>query len=219
VSIPFEKPAVIGEALIDLAPDIAAAILQTVEFGWEIARKHHDLASDAKEIVITERLRDGMREALKARKLPWRRSMVVLPGTESRSTEFPVPDGRTDIPILFIEIFLKLGQHDPHAIIECKRVAAGDANLIREYVKEGMDRFCSRKYGAAHSRGFMTGYVLAGAPNVIVEQINAFLKKSKRTPEQLSLNGQAFWLSQHPRTNFTSIELNHAFLPVGSCVA
>ena len=67
---------------------------------------------------MTERLRDGMRIALK--NSPWKQIMV-LPGTESRSkSNVMLPDGRTDIPLAFVEIFLRTQEHDPHAIIECK---------------------------------------------------------------------------------------------------
>ena len=101
---------------------------------------------------MTERLRDGMRTALSSGELPWTRTLVVLPGTESRSRpEVLRPDGRTDISILWIEIFLRFGEHDPHAIIECKRIAGADSGLCREYVVEGIDRFRTGKYAANHA--------------------------------------------------------------------
>jgi len=82
------------------------------------------------EVALTERLRDGMRQALKSS--PWNQMFVVLAGMESRSSKAVlIPDGRTDIPILMIEIFLRHGVHDPHAIIECKRIAGSDAHLLQ----------------------------------------------------------------------------------------
>jgi hypothetical protein len=134
VSIPFNGSPRVGQP-IDLAPDIAAAILRTMELGWDLAKQRSEVNARAQEVIITECLRDGMREALRLNKLPWRRSMIVLPGTESRSTSALLPDGRTDISIMYVEIFLSHGQHDPHAIIECKRIAADDSDLVREYVK------------------------------------------------------------------------------------
>jgi hypothetical protein len=85
--------------------------------------------------------------------------MKAIPGTESRSNASVVlPDGRTDIPIFFIEVFFESQDHDPHAVVECKRIAAGDRRLCREYVVEGVDRFRIGKYGQNHAIGFMVGY-------------------------------------------------------------
>ena len=150
-------------------------------------------------------------------RLPWGKSMIVLPGTESRSTpDIATPDGRTDIPLIFIEVFLTAGEHDPHAIIECKRLAEGDAALIREYVTEGIDRFCANKYGRAHSRGFMAGYVLAGSPNSVVSQINAFLEKHSRESEHLTGDLSGFWKSRHPRKNWREVQLHHGMFLVSA---
>lgn len=139
--------------------------------------------------------------------------MIVLPGTESRSTAaIKEPDGRTDIPLMFIEVFVKSGEHDPHAIVECKRIAENDVALIREYVTEGIDRFCSGKYGKTHYRGFMAAYVLAGSPSAIVLQVNAFLDKHSRQSEHLGPGFPGYWISEHPRENWHNIELNHGML-------
>lgn len=107
---------------------------------------------------MTERLRDGMRSAVK--NASW--NLIILPGTESRSkSSVLLPDGRTDIPLMMIEVFSRTQEHDPHAIIECKRIAGSDTHLCREYVVEGIDRFASGKYGENHAVGFMVGYVLS----------------------------------------------------------
>ena len=123
MKLPFDVKSTAGRRFINLGPDIATAILRTVRAGWALAFQSPDINTSTGEVEITERLRDGMRCALKSRNFPWGKSMAVLPGTESRSRpEVPVPDGRTDIPILWIKIFLRFGEHDPHAIIECKRI-------------------------------------------------------------------------------------------------
>lgn len=208
MSIPFRAPLSIGKP-INLGPEIAEAILTTMELGWEIAKKRSEVNPTAKEVTMTECLRDGMRAA--SDKLPWRRSLVILPGTESRSSSALEPDGRTDIPLFHLEIFLRHGQHDPHAIIECKRIAADDADLVREYVKEGVDRFCSGKYGGNHSKGFMAAYVLSGTQADAVAKINAFLTKHSRVPEHLSPANPKHWSSLHPRLRRSGIQLDHAF--------
>lgn len=127
---------------------------------------------------MTERLRDGMRDALKTS--PW--NLIVLPGTESRSkSSVVIPDGRTDIPLMLIEVFLRTHEHDPHAIIECKRIAGSDNHLCREYIVEGVDRFINGKYGENHAVGFMVGYVISDTPEAAANGINAYLTRVARS--------------------------------------
>ena len=127
MKLPRDVPATIGRRFINLQHKIVTAILRTVEAGW--VRASPNVNADANEVVMTERLREGMRSALRG--TPWSKNMIVLPGTESRSRqEVPLPDGLTDIPILLIQIFSRFGEHDPHAIIECKRIAGGNSRTL-----------------------------------------------------------------------------------------
>jgi len=143
---------------------------------------------------------------------------VVLAGMESRSNKTVlIPDGRTDIPILVIEIFLRQGVHDPHAIIECKRLAGSDAHFCREYVVEGVDRFRTGKYGADHVIDFMVGYLIAGTTVESADGINTFLTRTGREPEHprtLEFSVGTFcWASAHLRAKGSGIiELRHTFL-------
>ena len=220
--LPFGAPVTTGRPFVRLQPYVARAILRTVAAGWAVASPSADIHAGATEIAMTERLRDGMRHALNSGNLPWSRNMVVLPGTESRSrSEVLSPDGRTDIPILWIEIFVHFGEHDPHAIIECKRIAGSNARLCREYVVEGIDRFRSGKYAASHAAGFMVGYLLAGDATAAAQGINRYLNslRGKRKPrhhENLtpsSLVEETWaWASRHPRTATSAVEMHHAFL-------
>ena len=216
MSLPIGQPIAFGTSFPDLNEDTFVAILRTITDGWEIARQNPKMHLEPKEVPITECLRDGMRIALKH--LPWRKSLIVPPGTESRSTlETLIPDGRTDIPLYLIEIFLQYDEHDPHAIIECKRVAESNSHLTREYIVEGVDRFQSGKYGRNHSKGFMVGYILSGTPLGVVAGINKFLGKHGRNSEQLkstSFVGCGLtWESQHQRGKYNKpIDLHHAML-------
>lgn len=217
MKLPFNVTDTAGRQFINLSPDIATVILRTVKAGWMLALKSPDLYSCAGEVEITERLRDGMRQALNYERGALGSKMVVLSGTESRSRpEILVPDGRTDIPILWIEIFLRFGEHDPHAIIECKRIAGDNTNLCREYVVEGIDRFRTGKYSGTHSIGFMAGYLIAGNANAAMLGVNRYLKFKSRLAENLkpsNLISQSWaWRSCHPRTTNSPIELHHAFL-------
>ncbi|WP_258180752.1 hypothetical protein [Burkholderia multivorans] len=213
--IPYETSPALGREFIELAPEVVAAILLTLAAGWQQACAAADVNADAGEVLMTERLRDGMRSALK--NLPLK--LIVLPGTESRSkSSVLLPDGRTDIPLMMIEVFLRTQEHDPHAIIECKRIAGSDTHLCREYVVEGVDRFASGKYGENHAVGFMVGYVLAGTSAEAASGVNAYLSRVSRTEDRLApitIIDSETWHSQHARSKPTDpIDLHHAFLIV-----
>ncbi|WP_149195610.1 hypothetical protein [Luteimonas suaedae] len=214
--IPYDAPAPLGKEFIELAPEVTAAILLTLLAGWERAVASIDVRADAGEVLITERLRDGMRSTLKLEGLPWAKTMVILPGAESRSSAAVVPDGRTDIPVMLIEIFVRTQEHDPHAIIECKRIAGSDTHLCREYVVEGIDRFCTGKYSHNHAIGFMAGYVISGTTDEAVSGVNAYLSRTSREPEHLSLADACeapTLISKHIRLSSSLVTLHHVFLP------
>jgi hypothetical protein len=220
VSIPQGQSTSVGREFINLAPVVIDAILRSVAMGWEIAVQRAEVTSDADEVAITECLRDAMRDVLKGKGASWGKTLVVLPGAESRSQSgMTAPDGRTDIPLLSVTIFSKVQEHDPHAIIECKRVTEEDSHLLREYVNEGIDRFTSGKYSANHSHGFMVGYVLSGTCDGVVAGVNSYLGKQARPAEHLMpMHGGADcdgWSSCHPRlTEPRQIVLYHAMVRV-----
>jgi hypothetical protein len=159
-----------------------------------------------------------MRDTLRDGDDRWCKTMTILPGTESRSGSATLkPDGRTDIPILFPEVRETYGDHDPHAIIECKRVAGNDPTLCRLYVVEGIDRFTSAKYASRHTVAFMAGYVLSGGVGAVTERINRYLSRHDRVAERLhpctALAGTWARSSTHPRQPPAArINLHHAFL-------
>ena len=220
--IPQEVKRIPGHRFIALSDEVAAAILLTLEAGWKIASASAGVNTTAGEVEITEYLREGMRQALESPKFQWRNDMTILPGTESRSrSEILTPDGRTDISILMSKIRLELQVHDPHAIIECKRIAGSETNLCRLYVIEGIDRFQIGKYAGNHSVGFMVGYLLSNDAAAAVSGINRYLTNKGRHAERLNasnLIGEAWaWGSNHPRTDALSpIELHHAFFRLNS---
>ena len=223
--IPYAAPASLNNTFIELAEDIVAAIVMTVAQGWQHALTFEDVHIGAGEVAMTERLRDGMRMVLRMKDHPWGKELIILPGTESRSSpSVLLPDGRTDIPIVTLNVFLRTQEHDPHAILECKRIAGTDAHLCREYVREGMDRFRSGKYGENHAFGFMVGYVLAGDLNDAVNGVNDYLSRQSRSSELLApANFEplgASWESEHIRSApLPAIQLKHVFLAVNAAAA
>lgn len=223
--IPYDQPAPLGSAFIELTQDVVAAILVTVSEGWRIALAFDDVNAQTGEVMMTERLRDGMRATLKTKDHPWGKLMMILPGTESRSDgSVLLPDGRTDIPVVVLNVFLRTQEHNPHAILECKRITGTDSRLCREYVIEGIDRFRTGKYGANHAIGFMVGYVLAGNAEGAVTGVNRYLSRSSRTSEHLSAfaitTRVRTWKSQHVRNvPAAPIHLHHVFLSINEVAA
>lgn len=216
--LPLGQSAALGRTFIDLSLELTTAVLRTIEAGWPIVLARDEVTVHANEVTVTECLRDAMRLALTQHRLPWRKTMIVAPGTESRSrADLVSPDGRTDIPLFLTRVFVRSGEHDPHVILECKRVAEGDAALLREYVVEGIDRFRTGKYAENHRRGFMVGYVIAGTGVAVVSGINRYLSGRSRQAEILlpaTLAGGSGWESEHPRASNGSVLLHHAMLPV-----
>ena len=215
--IPYDITVPLGKEFIALAPEVVAATLITLVAGWQQASDFNDVNVEAGEVFMTERLRDGMRGVLKSH--PWGKMLIVLPGTESRSrSNVVLPDGRTDIPLMLIEVFLRTQEHDPHAIIECKRITGSNTHLCREYVVEGIDRFATGKYGENHATGFMVGYVLAGTAAESADGVNAYMTRVSRKVDHLEpaddLEEAPSWTSRHVRAARPSspIRLHHVFL-------
>ena len=212
------RPGALGRQFIDIHGESCDAILQILDAGWRRALASSNARPGGGEVEITECLRTGMREALAERIEEWCKKMTVLPGTESRSNpNVLTPDGRTDIPIYFQDIRERYNEHDPHAIIECKRVAGNRADLCRLYVVDGIDdRFKTGKYASNHAVAFMVGYLLSGDAKAAVRGINKYLTGKGRQSEHLGSSGilKVSWArsSRHPRPNRpTPIDLHHAF--------
>ena len=210
MKLPTEGRNVAGQ-LIELGPDLVATVLRVIEEGWAHAKAMGATVTDL-ERPLTERLRCGMRTA-KSRP----ESIVVQRGAESLSSQATlVPDGLTDIPLFFLEIYLRSSVQDPHAIIECKRIAGTDTDLCREYVVNGIDRFRDGKYASRHQAAFMVGYVLMGTTDDAANGINKYLAGRKRADDRIvpSTVVVGSWLreSRHQRLAHDLIVLHHAFL-------
>lgn len=211
-------PPDVGPQFIDIGVERGIAIMSTIEAGWRRAIETGLVDAHAGELEITECLRDGMRRALNQRVANWCKRVTVLPGTESRSgTASLRPDGRTDIPIYFQDVRETYDDHDPHAIIECKRVAGTNAALCRLYVVEGVERFRTGQYSHRHVVAFMAAYVLSGSIHAATGGINRYLSGRGRAAECLNQCTvlTAAWArsSRHSRRPPTApIDLHHAFL-------
>ena len=208
----FDRPA----TFLDVVPDFCATILQTLVDGWTVASRDARMRAGSPEVRVTEMLRKGMREVVNARTGDVPR-MIVLPGTESFSQSAVLgPDGLTDIPICFPDVVEACLDHDPHAIIECKRVAGSDRALCRLYVTEGIDRFVTGKYSGGHAIAFMCGYLQSGDVELAVVGINRYLSLKNRSGEHVMSSTilQEKWArtSHHSRSRgLGDIDVHHAF--------
>ena len=205
--------------ILDIGPDYVATILRTIRRGWTRARSQTGVRPGTQEARLTVRLRDGMQEALKPKGVARRGPrMLVIMGTETLSHPgIGVPDGRVDIAIFFPAILEARHDHDPHAIVECKRIAGNDRRLHRRYVRRGIDRFASGQYAARHVVGFMAGYLESGDADLATQGINRYLTDRNRPDELLgsatALNAKWARSSRHARRiGRNPIDLHHAFL-------
>ena len=216
MTIPRDLPYEAGSTPSSLGSRVALSIISTFKAAWDRVYSCSDIHDGCSEVAITECLRESMRHVLDASERPWERTMAVLPGTESKSRpDLTRPDGLTDIPIWLTDRFRERGEHDPHAIIECKRLSGADAGLCRLYVVEGIDRFKSGKYGRDHQVGFMTGYLVAGNATEAAGRVNQYLTKKARISECLSPSDLVqecwAWRSVHSRSSGNGeVHLHHA---------
>ena len=123
----------------------------------------------------------------------------------------------TDIPIAFTEIRERYHEHDPHAIIKCKRIEGSGTDLWRPYFVEGIARFKKGKYASSHASGFMAGYLLSGSPQGATRGINRYSDSRKLRGDRLgacSLRDEPWARSSvHQRPELkVPITLHHAFL-------
>lgn len=217
MTLPIARPVADRDSpCVDIGRDVILGIMTTIHAGWQDT---FDVSPADDEVKITERLREAMRRAANQGTPPWSKRMAILPGTESQSRPgLERPDGRTDIPIFLLKAFGELRDHDPHAIIECKRIAGSSTRLCRDYAREGMDRFRTGKYGSRHAAGFMVGYVLRDGASDAAHGINRWLSGKGRDAELLQasqlLSEHWAWSSRHPRQppSKASIVLHHALL-------
>lgn len=208
---------ILAAATLDIGRDRVATIMRMIERGWNRALTRPEIRPGTPEVELNEYLRAGMREAVEPRARGRGPKMLVAPGTETRTPDSGVPYGVTDIPIYVLAILEDCQDQDPHAIIECKRVAGSDAKLCRKYVRNGIDRFVVGKYGRRHAVGFMAGYLESGDVENAVRGINRYLNRKNRRDELIGpgMSPKADWVrsSRHPRSrDITPIDLHHAFL-------
>ena len=204
--------------IADIYKSVPLTILCLMKHGWEKAVAKSTVNSDLEEVKITARFREGMIEVLKDGLFHLGREILVARGTETSSHKDPYrATGLSDIAIYFTGIREKLDDHEPQAIVECKRISAKGSDLARLYVVEGINRFRDGKYAGDLPYGFMVGYLLCGDVDSAVRLINHHLENRGRTSEGLATSSliEEAWArySRHPRPEIgRDIHCHHAFL-------
>lgn len=204
--------------LIELGRIQRIAVLRMLAAGWTQALQNPALNPGLGEVEITEHLREGMREALRQGVIARAKGIIVAPGTQSVSgAAGRKPDGLTDIALYFQRIREEYDEHDPHAIVECKRVSGNDAHLCRLYVVEGIRRFAIGQYAGKHASAFMAGYLLIGHAEEAVGRINGYIEQQGEPSEILHLSTDfdhpQAWHSKHARPQILQpVEIYHVIL-------
>ena len=208
----------VRRGLVDIGQARGADVLHIIKAGWERRLAMRNANPQQGEVEMTMHLREGMVCAVNERIVRSSKKITVLPGTESWGSASSIrPSGLTDISIHLRDVREKCGEHDPHAIIECKRIAGNDAGLCREYVIEGIDRFITGKYGERHAVAFMVGYLLSADAETAASGTNRYLSSKGRKRDHLGsctiLDEPWARSSHHVRQSSAGpIGLHHAFL-------
>lgn len=178
-----------GTPRIVLSEDHLATAIQLVCCGAHDARQ--DLKPGMKEPEITRFVRKSTLRIKRNRRLTglqiW--GEVELDDLTTRKSQI---QGRLDLMIQFL---MQFGNEAEYLAVECKRVAAGNSTLNREYVKNGVRRFSTGQYSKGQSWAIMLGYVLVLPVNDIVEAIDEQLVKDYGCKARLqTAAGSAFAL-------------------------
>ena len=193
-----------GPSNVHLADGQVLSILAAIADGWLAAVENEELTAALREREMTGWLIAGMRKNME------NRGTTVARGTETPRGDLP------DICIYFRRLREEQNEHEPHAGVECKRVAGNDTTLCGRYVRFGIDRFSGGKYGARRKCGFMVGYVVDGSASSCVDGINRYLARHRSAEERLGTDRLAarfpVWLSCHARKAASPIEVRHQFL-------
>ena len=106
--------------------------------------------------------------------------------------------------------------------IECKRLARG--TLAKRYVDQGMLRFITGHYAPDAAAGGMVGYVVAGTPGQVRDDVNVWIGSDARLGPAHMLEESAaigplstVYRSQHDRRpQFSPIQLTHLLFDMRS---
>ena len=155
--LPGDDSATLGRPSDVIKRNIIATVVALIEEAWKSVRKHKDINRASSEPTIAGVL---YRELWKAKKklgiADDKPPRIDDEASSRRNDESVKPDGRIDFK--FIYTYTEHGFFG----LECKRVSGSDADLAKEYVRQGLMRFVEGKYSPGHQAAAMLGFVIDG---------------------------------------------------------
>ncbi len=155
-----------------LFPD--ALIPQILDLVWETWQRFDKPAADEREVPITRRFKQALKQEKDYRRLPVR--IEREPAEDDPVTGDEI--GRIDLKFNPAESALE----EVYFAFECKRLYALVSGAVRalagEYVSEGMMRFVEGRYASRMLNGGMIGYVLDGTTERARHQVAAAVASS-----------------------------------------
>ncbi|QDU42849.1 hypothetical protein Mal52_13180 [Symmachiella dynata] len=139
---------------------------------------------------------------------------------QSDDPELENPLGLIDIKVIYT------WNDETYLTMECKRIASTENSLALKFVRDGVNRFASGKYGPGHAFGIMTGYVICGNPDCCAERVRTTLDKEPKSetgydrhhgwqPDDDIVNGTRHYRTRHHQEIAkNTIELIHVFVPL-----
>lgn len=115
------------------------------------------------------------------------------------SQEVPKTKGFADkLPRIDLRMTRIFGELEYKFFCEAKRLKEKSSHLKRDYIKEGIDRYVTKKYPL----GCMIAYLLEGQCEKAIEGVNKLLEKDERESEVLKFTTHSFFRnyceSSHP---------------------
>lgn len=198
---------------------IALLVLQLLHDAWPATRVDSRVTTTTCEDAVSDILRWKMVDA--KNRLDPVPQIRFEREPQSDDPELDNPLGLIDVKVLYTWDDLV------YLTMECKRITSTENSLALKYVRNGVNRFASGKYGPGHAFGLITGYVICGNPDGCAERVSRTLAKAPqnesgydseygwRSDDEL-IAGQRHFRTRHRQSIADNmIELIHTFLPLG----
>lgn len=193
-------------------------VLQILHDAWPATVADSRVSPNTGEDAISDVLRWKMVEA--KNRLDPVPQMRFERESQSDDPELDNPLGLIDIKVLYT------WNDETYLTMECKRITSTENSLTLKYVRNGINRFTSGKYGPRHAFGIIAGYVICGNPDGCAEGVYLTLAKEPEAEtgfdskfgwqiDEELIGGKRHYRSKHrQKITKSTIELIHTFLPI-----
>lgn len=197
---------------------IVILVLQILHDAWPATVADPKVSLDSDEDSISNVLRWNLEES--RNRLDPVPQLLFVRESQSDEPELENPIGLIDIQVFYT------WDAQTYLTMECKRITSTENSLALKYVRNGVNRFASGKYGPGHAFGIITGYSVCGNLESCAERVSQTLAKELESEtgydwkfgwqvDDTLIIGQRHYRTRH-RQNIVknNIELIHAFLPI-----